>query len=269
MEKYFVSFSYNPLVIISTHKASTALMSPSEIKVCQENIQDLLKKGLIESFKSYWACRGFYVNKYSKQKRGKMRLVVNYKPLNKALNPIRYHLPNKASLLQRIKGKTIFNKFDLKSGFYQIGIIPKDRHKTAFVVPHGHYHWKVMSFDLKNVSSKFQKRMEDVFREYLWLIIYIDDIMVCSKNIQEHLKHLQKFYELVFQHGLILSTSKMEISKTEIEFLGFKITKGQVLLQKHILNSFNNFPDLIGDKTQFQRFLGCLHYVRPFYKEWG
>jgi hypothetical protein len=91
--------------------------------------------------------------------------------------------------------------------------------------------------------------MEDIFREYSWLIIYIDDILVCSKNLQEHLKHLQQFYDLVFKHGLVLSKTKMEIGKTEIEFLGFKITKGQVILQDHILKSFTEFPDVLHDKT--------------------
>ena len=74
------------------------------------------------------------------------------------------------------------------------------------------------------------------------------------------------FYELVYKHGLVLSESKMEIGKTEMEFLGFKIQKGQVVLQEHVLNVFNQFPDQILDKTQLQRFLGSLNYLRPFYK---
>ena len=115
-------------------------------------------------------------------------------------------------------------------GFYQIGIVPDDIHKTDFIVRHGHYQWKVMPFVLKNAPSEYQKRMEDIFREYPWLIIYIDDILVCSKNLQEHLKHLQPFYNMVFRHGLVLSRTKMEIWKNEIEFLCFRIEKWQVIL---------------------------------------
>ena len=74
------------------------------------------------------------------------------------------------------------------------------------------------------------------------------------------------FYELVFKHGLVLSERKMEIGKTEMEFLGFKIQKGQVVLQKHVLSVFNQFLDQILDKTQLQRFLGSLNYIRPFYR---
>ena len=108
--------------------------------------------------------------------------------------------------------------------------------------------------------------MEDIFREFNWALVYIDDVLICSKSLQEHQRHLQKFYELVYKHGLVLSESKMEIGKTNIEFLGFKIDTGQVLLQDHILTCFNKFPDVITDKTQLQRFLGSLNYIRPFYK---
>ena len=67
--------------------------------------------------------------------------------------------------------------------------------------------------------------MEDIFKEKKWTLVYIDDILICSRNLQEHLKHLQEFYSLVFKHGLVLSRSKMEIGKKDIEFLGYKISK--------------------------------------------
>jgi hypothetical protein len=74
------------------------------------------------------------------------------------------------------------------------------------------------------------------------------------------------FYDLVFKHGKVLSKNKMEIGKVEIKFLSFKIAKDEVILQSHILQSFDKFPDIITEKVQLQRFLGTLNYVRPFYK---
>ena len=61
--------------------------------------------------------------------------------------------------------------------------------------------------------------MEDIFKEKKWALVYIDNILICSKILQEHLKQLQQFYSLVFKHGLVLSKSKMEIDKKNIEFL--------------------------------------------------
>ena len=114
-------------------------MSPSEREFYTNKIKELLDKGLIEPSKSPWACRSFIVNKHSEIKRGKPTLVFNFKPLNKVLKPVCYPLPDKSSLLQRIEGCTIFSTFDLKSGFYHIGIEAKYRFKNAFVVPHGKY----------------------------------------------------------------------------------------------------------------------------------
>ena len=164
-EKYFVSLPFDPLQKIKPMKASARLMSPSERDFCASEIKELLAKGLIEPSKSPWACRAFVVNKHSEIKRGKLRIVLNYKPLNVVLQKVRYPLPDKANLLQRIVGYTISSKFDLKSGFYQIGIDAKDRFKTTFAVPHGQYQWKVLPFGINNAPSEFQKRMEDIFRE--------------------------------------------------------------------------------------------------------
>ena len=136
---------------------------------------------MIEPSKIPWVCHAFVVNKHSEIKRGKPRLVVNYKPLNEILQKLRYPLPNKASLLQRIVGCTIFSKFDLKSGFYQIGIEAKDQ--MTFVVPHGQYQWKFLPFGINNAPSEFQKRMEDIFRDKKWALVSMEDILVCSKNL--------------------------------------------------------------------------------------
>ena len=108
--------------------------------------------------------------------------------------------------------------------------------------------------------------MEDIFHEHPCILVYIDDILICTHSLQEHLKQLQIFYELVYQHGLALPKPKMEIGKTEIKFLGLKIRKGKVVLQDHILGVFKKFPDVITNKTQLQRFLGILNYIIPFYK---
>ena len=98
-----------------------------------------------------------------------------------------------------------------------------------------------MTFGLANAPTKFQKCMEDIFRKHPWILVYIDDILICAKNLQEHLKPLQVFFELVYKHGLVLSKPKMEIGETEIEFLGLKINKGQVVVQDHVLMFFLNF----------------------------
>ena len=112
--------------------------------------------------------------------------MINYKPLNKVLQWIRYPIPNKKDLIQRIYNATIFSKFDMKSGFWQIQIKPEDRYKTTFTVPFGHYEWNVMPFGLKNAPSEFQNMMNDIFNNYTkFSIVYIDDVQeILQKDVQ-------------------------------------------------------------------------------------
>ena len=154
-------------------------MSPELLEYCKKEINNLLSKKLIRSSHSPWSCAAFYVQKVSEIERGTPRLVINYKPLNKVLQWIRYPIPNKKDLIQRIYNATIFSKFDMKSGFWQIQIKPEDRYKTAFTVPFGHYEWNVMPFGLKNAPSEFQNIMNDIFNDYTkFSIVYIDDVLI-------------------------------------------------------------------------------------------
>jgi len=179
-----------------------------------------------------------------------------------------YPIPHKGDLIRRIAGAKIFSKFDLKAGFWQVAIAEKDKFKIAFSIPAGHYEWNVMPFGLKNAPSKFQKVMDHIFKPYFdWLIVYIDDVLIFSKTIQEHFKHVNILKNLVKHNGIVLGKKKIEIFQTNIKFLGHMIYNGQISLQKHALEFADKFPDVITDKNQLQRFLGCLNYVSNFYHD--
>jgi hypothetical protein len=224
-EQYFVDLPYDDNFKGTPLSAAAIPMSPEEQKMCREEIQELLDRKLIETSRSPWASPAFYVNKHSEKKIGKPCLVINYKKLNKALLPLRYPIPNKEALFQKIRGCNVFSKFDMKNGFWQIGISPKDRFKTGFTNPQGQFQWQVMPFSLKNAPSKFQKRMEDIFNDLDFIIVYIEDLLICSRDLKEHAEHLEQFYQKVYKHGLALSPKKMEIGKTRIEFLGMIIAE--------------------------------------------
>ena len=104
-----------------------------------KRIKILLDKNLIRKNTSPWNCTTFYVNKNAEKELGVLRLVINYKPLNSILKWIRYPIPNKKDLLDRLNFASIFFKFDLKSRYWQIQIEEADRYKTTFVVRFGHY----------------------------------------------------------------------------------------------------------------------------------
>ena len=225
-------------------KARPIQMNPELLEYCKKEIQDLLDKKLIRPSHSPWSCAAFYVQKASEIERGTPRLVINYKPLNKVLQWIRYPIPNKKYLIQRIYNATIFSKFDMKSGFWQIQIKPEDRYKTTFTVPFGHYEWNVMPFGLKNVPSEFQNMMNEIFNEYTrFSIVYIDDVLIFSNSIEEHFKHLKNFQKIVRDNGLVISATKIKLFQTKIRFLGFEIYQGQIKPIQRAIDFANKFPD--------------------------
>ena len=110
--------------------------------------------------------------------------------------------------------------------------------------------------------------MDDIFKPYFdWLLVYIDDVLIFSKNIDDHFKHVNIFMKLVKKNGLVLSKRKIEVFQTSIKFIGHQISNGQISLQQHAIDFADKFPDVLKDKTQLQRFLGCLNYVSSFYQD--
>ena len=203
-------------------------MNPDHYQLALEECDQLVAQNIIEPTSSPWACEAFYVNKRSEQVRGKLRLVTNYQPLNNFLADDKFPLPQKKSLFQHLANAKVLSKFDLKSGFWQLGIKPEDRPKTAFCIPHHHYKCKVMSFGLKNAPSTFQKAMITIFEPILAnTLVYIDDILLFSPDEQSHAELLSKFYSLVTKYGIMLSEKKMEVGVTTIQFLGMEISDGK------------------------------------------
>ena len=131
-------------------------MKQSYLELCKTEINSLLQKQLIRPSQSPWSCTAFYVNKNAEIERGIPRLVINYKPLNDALQWIRYSIPNKKDLLDRLQNVIIFSKFDLKSGFWQIQITEKDRYKLLLLyildIMNGMFYHLVSKMGLQNSS---------------------------------------------------------------------------------------------------------------------
>jgi hypothetical protein len=148
-----------------TTKARPIQMSQEVTEFCRKEIEDLLHKGIIRKSKSPWSCSAFYVQKSAELERGAPRLVINYKPLNKVLEWIRYPIPNKKDLINRLSGSMIFSKFDVKSGFWQNQIHERKKHRTTFVC-------LSLLFDpLNNISKYFPKMLfkHNVISEF-WIV---------------------------------------------------------------------------------------------------
>ena len=125
-----------------------------------------------------------------------------------------------------------------------------------------------MPFGLKNALSKFQNIMNDIFTPFTtFIIVCIDDVLVFSKTIYQHFKHLHTFIYVTEKNGLAASTSKMVLFQTKILFLGHDIYQCTIKPIQRSLAFANKFPDEMKDRKQLQRLLGCLNYVLDFFSQ--
>nr|KYP61753.1 polyprotein [Cajanus cajan] len=262
---FFVQLPFKLNEDVNPTKASHPGMSPSDLKLAKQECQELLRQGLIEQTTSNWACQAFYVEKRSERLRGKKRLVVDYKPLNHFLKDDKFPLPKTSTLPILLKESKIFSKFDLKSGFWQLGVDPSERHKTAFCIPNAQYQWTVLPFGLKVAPSLFQKAITKILEPLLDnAIIYIDDILLFSKDMESHKRLLSQFLERANLYGIMFSEKKIQLAQQEIDFLGMKFSQGSYQPQPHIAEELLNFPEENLSVKKIQQFLGIINYIRDF-----
>ncbi|GLT29446.1 hypothetical protein SLA2020_043150 [Shorea laevis] len=184
--------------------------SPLDRQEFEVQIKELLALGVLKHSSSRHSSAAFMVRNHAEIKRGKARMVINYKRLNDNTYEDAYRIPDKDQLINCIQNSEIFSKFDCKSGFWQIKMEKESIPWTAFTCPEGHFEWQVMPFGLKNAPSIFQKKMDQIFKKYPdFVLVYIDDILVFSKTETEHIKHLQVVFTEFLKNGLIISKKKM------------------------------------------------------------
>ncbi|KAL0434891.1 UNVERIFIED_CONTAM: Enzymatic polyprotein [Sesamum radiatum] len=279
------NFSENPLAWWDRNKIEATLKVMKECKYeyvrykpIQMNMEDnkdmqmIIKEhinlGLIEPEVSAYSSPDFLVRNRGEIKRGKPRLVINYQGINKILEFDGYYIPSRLHLIDCIKGAKVFSKFDCKSSFYQIKMENESKKFTAFSTPQGQYIWNVLPMGLANAPQIFQRKMDNLFKDYFeFMFVYIDDILIASKNMKDHIKHLEIFSDACHKEGLVLSEKKATIAVNKIEFLGILIDETGIELQEHIVEKIRNFPDILKDKKHLQSFLGVVNFAGIFIKD--
>ena len=175
-------------------------MSPAELKVLDDYINEALAKGWIRESKSSAGAPIVF----SPKKNGELRVCVNYRGLNAITFKNRYPLPLISELLDRLNGSVVFSKIDLKNAYYRIRIREGDEWKTAFRTRYGHFEYLVVPFRLTNAPTTFQAYINRALRGLVndFCVVYLDDILVFSKSIEEHQQHLELIIERLRQAEL-------------------------------------------------------------------
>jgi hypothetical protein len=164
-------------------------MAANQLAELKEQFQELLDKGYIRPSASPWGAPVIFVL----MKDGMQRMCMDYRSLNEVTIKNKYPSPRIDDLFDQLKGASIFSKIDLQSGYHQLKFRASDIPKTAFITRYGLYEYTIMSFGLTNAHAYFIYLMNKVFLEYLdkFVVVFIDDILIFSKNEEEHNEHLR------------------------------------------------------------------------------
>ena len=234
-------------------------LTPKLEKACREIIDGLLKNGFIVESKSPVSSPMLLV----KKKDGTYRLVVDYRELNKATIKDPFPLPRIDDLMAKIGDCSIFTTLDLHSGYHQIPLAEDSEELTAFSTPFGHYHYKVMPFGLCNAPATFSRYMNRLFGDMPHVFVYLDDILIASKDRQTHLQDLDRVLSVLQKEGLVCKKSKCHFMKDSVEFLGHRLSaKGFSVLQDKV-RAVQELPTP-KDVKACQSFLGLINYYRSF-----
>ena len=241
-------------------------MAPAEMAELKKQLEELLDKGFIRPSSSPWGAPVLFV----KKKDGSMRLCIDYRGLNRVTVKNKYPLPRIDELLDQLKGAKWFSKIDLASGYHQIPLEPNDIRKTAFRTRYGHYEFVVMPFGLTNAPAAFMKMMNSVFRDFLdeFVIIFIDDILIYSKDEESHRKHLRAVLERLREHKLYAKLSKCSFWQKSIGFLGHIVSDQGISVDPEKIRAIKDWPRP-RSATEVRSFLGLAGYYRNFVKGFG
>ena len=192
-------------------------------------------------------------------------MCIDYRELNKVTVKNKYPLPRIDDLFDQLKGASIFSKIDLRSGYHQLKVKDNDIAKTAFRTRYGHYEFTVMPFGLTNAPAAFMDLMNRVFRKYLdkFVIVFIDDILIYSKNPEEHEEHLRLALQTLKEHQLYAKFSKCEFWLKKVHFLGHVVSAEGILVDPTKIEAVKEWKAL-RSITEIRSFLGLAGYYRRF-----
>lgn len=215
-------------------------LSKEELKELKRQLKMLLDKKLIRPSSSPYGAPVFFV----KKKNGDLRMVCDYRALNKITIPDANPLPLIDEAIDQVSDAIIFSQFDLIGAYHQMRIREEDCHKTAIRTRFGSFEWRVLCFGLTNAPAAFTGLLSSLLHDMNgdFLVLFLDDVLVYSKSIEEHKAHLRRLFETLRKHKLYAKRSKCNIEVQEVDFLGFKIGADGVKMQSRLVDGILEWP---------------------------
>ena len=241
-------------------------LSQVEMSALKDYIKENIIKGFIRKSRSPAGAPILFVRKPD----GTLRLCVDYRRLNAVTIRNSYPLPRINDLIEAFKGSKIFSKLDLRSAYNLVRVKEGHEYLTAFRTPIGHFEYLVMPFGLRNAPSVFQHFIQDVLGELIGdhVQVYLDDIIIYSNNLEDHIVHVKNVLSLLIKNGLYVKKEKCEFHVKETTFLGFTISVNGLTMDQNKVKSIIEWPTPKNVK-ELQSFLGLCNFYRRFIKNFA
>ena len=240
--------------------------SPEETKELQGQVEELLAKGWIRESMSPCAVPVLLVPK----KDGSWRMCVDCRAINNITVKYRHPIPRLDDMLDELYGAKLFSKIDLKSGYHQIRMKEGDEWKTAIKTKHGLYEWLVMPFGLTNAPSTFMRLMNHVLRDFIgkFVVVYFDDILIYSKNLDDHLEHLTSVLSVLRKEKLFANLKKCTFCTNHVVFLGYMVSSQGISVDEEKVKAIQDWPTP-KNVSEVRSFHGLASFYRRFVKNFS
>ena len=246
-------------------------LSPEKLAVAKAELDKLVELGVCERGKSEWSSPLLVTTKpcnspctcENEAPCGGWRVCGDYRRLNSMTTTDRYPVKSLQDFNAELRGKKIFSKVDLLKGYHQIPVNPNDIRKTAVITPFGLFVFPRCPFGLKNAGQDFQRLMDQILGDVPHTYVYLDDILIASETMEEHIEDLKRVFEILEANGLVVNRKKCVLGKKSIEFLGHLVDENGIRPLPEKVEAIRKVkaPTTI---KELQRFLGMVNYYRRF-----
>lgn len=236
-------------------------LAPADIDDVRRHIQQLQAAGIITESRSPYASPIVVVRK----KNGSIRICIDYRTLNNRTTPDQYTMPRIDDALDSLSGSQWFSVLDLRSGYYQIEMAPEDKEKTAFICPLGFFQFERMPQGITGAPATFQRLMEKAVGDMhlLEALVYLDDIIIFGKTLEEHEQRLFKVLDRLEEVGLKISIDKCQFCQPEVKYVGHIVSTNGIATDPDKVEVVKHWKEPTHLKP-LKSFLGFCSYYRRF-----